>query len=77
MRSPNRCRHAAGTAYVYAAGGSVAWNAVSKQATWGMPPSAAAVAVIPARARGWCNGASEVRAPIPARTSSFTSVASV
>ena len=34
-RSPQRLRHSAGSAYVAAAGGSVRWNAVSKQAMAG------------------------------------------
>ena len=40
-RRPKRSRHARGSAYVVAAAGSVAWNAVSKQATAGTGPQRA------------------------------------
>ena len=51
----------AGSAYVAAAAGRPAWNAVSKHATAGSPGRARAVASIAASAFGWCSGASGVR----------------
>ena len=71
-RTGQRSRQAAGTAYVAAARGIPEWKAVSKQATDGMPPKAFRVASIPARARGWCSGASEVRDSMRERTASST-----
>ena len=67
-RTRSAARHSAGSAYVDAPGASVAWKAVSKQATAGagMPASAS----IAASARGWCSGARSASAASRARTSS-------
>src|SRR5262245_311167 len=62
-------------AYVAAAGGSVAWNAVSKQATWGTSGSACRTMSSAASDRGWWIGASEVRARSRDKTVSSTTVA--
>jgi hypothetical protein len=51
-RSGHFSRHSRGIAYVDAAGGSVAWNAVSKQATWGTSGSASRTMSTAASDRG-------------------------
>jgi len=50
---------------VQAAGGSVWWNAVSKQATCLSDGRAAAIACIGARLSGMCSGSSGVRPQVP------------
>ena len=57
-----RPRQSAGSAYVAAASGSVAWKAVSKQATCRTPGRTALTASSAASDFGWWSGARSVRA---------------
>ena len=72
-----RSRHCAGSAYVAASPGIVAWNAVSKQATDGTDGSAARTASSPASDAGRCSGASSTTASSSALTRSSTTTAEV
>ena len=76
-RMPRRSATSRSTAYVAAAAGSPAKNAVSKTATCRTSGNAARVARIPARAGGLCKGANATSSPIPRSTSSSTNVGSV
>src|SRR4051812_2815254 len=57
-----RRRHLSGIAYVLAAGGMVAWNAVSKTAYCATPGNRSLHSWIASSAGGWCSGASSPNA---------------
>ena len=58
---------------MYARGGSVAWNAVSKTATCGSAGKARCATSIPSALTGLCSGASTDRSWIEASTASLIS----
>ncbi len=69
-RIPHSSRQRAGTAYVRASAGSVAWNVVSKTATCGTSGKTARAARIPSSAGALCSGASSVSATSSRSTAS-------